>query len=72
MKHSNTEAEESIYIEADEHVYEEINFCTKLQPEADGQEDSVPGLEISQPLGNVQQLRWVDVAEVANSGLLGK
>jgi hypothetical protein len=72
VKHSNTEVEGSIYIEADEHIYEEINFCTKLQPETDEQEDSVPGLEISQPLGNTQQLRWVDVAEVANSGLLGK
>jgi hypothetical protein len=64
--------EESIYVEADEHVYEEINFCTKLQPESDEQEDSVPELEISPPLINKRQLRWVDVAEVANSGLLGK
>ena len=71
MKHSNTKAEETIYVEADEHVYEEINFYTKLQPESDGQEGSVPGLEIRQPLGNKQQLRWVDIAEVANSGLLG-
>lgn len=72
MKHSNTKREESIYVEADEHVYEEINFYTQLQPEDDGQEDSVPGLEISPPLGNNKQLRWVDDAEVANSGLLGK
>ena len=72
MKHSNTKVEESIYVEADEHVYEEIIFHTKLQPESDGEEDSVPRLEISPPLGNNRQLRWVDVAEVANSGLLGK
>ena len=72
MKHSSTKAEESIYVEADEHVYEEINFHTKLQPEIDEQEDTVPELEISLPFGNNRQLRWVDVAEVANSGLLGK
>lgn len=71
MKHSNSKIEENIYIEADEHVYEEIHFYTQLQPESDGQEGSVPGLEISQPLG-YNQLRWVDDAEVANSGLLGK
>jgi hypothetical protein len=72
VKHSNTEVEESIYVEADEHVYEEINFYQILQPETDGQEGSVRRLEISQPLGISQQLRWVDDAEVANSGLLGK
>jgi hypothetical protein len=72
VKHSNTKIEENIYIEADEHLYEEIHFYTKLQPESDGQEGSVPGLEISQPWGINQQLRWVDDAEVANSGLLGK
>ena len=74
VEYSNTEAKESIYVEADEHVYEEINFFKKFEPESDGQEDSVPEQEIyiSQPWGNKQQLRWVDVAEVASSGLLGK
>jgi len=72
VKHSNSEEEDSIYVEADEHVYEEIIFHKKLQPESDEQEGSVPELEISPPLGNNRQLRWVDVPEVASSGLLGK
>jgi hypothetical protein len=72
VQRSNAEAEESVYIEADEHIYEEINFRTNRQPENGEQEDSVPELEISKPSGNIQKLRWVDVAEVANSGLLGK
>jgi len=72
VKHSNTKAEETIYIEADEHVYEEIHFYTQLQPEGGGQKGSVPRLEISYPFGFDKQLRWVDDAEVVNSGLLGK
>jgi hypothetical protein len=53
-------------------VYEEVNFHTKLEPTSDEQEGSVHELEISPPFGNNRQLRWVDVAEVAISGLLGK
>jgi hypothetical protein len=64
--------EENVYIEPDEHVYEEITFYEQHQPESNGQKCSVPGLEESQPLGNNQHLQWVNIAEVANSGLLGK
>jgi hypothetical protein len=71
VKHSNTKEEETAYIEVDEHVYEEINFYTQLKPESDGQEGSVPRIEISPPLSK-KLLRWVDVPAVANSGVLGK
>jgi hypothetical protein len=72
VKHSTTNVEENIYIEPDEHIYEEITFYSKLQQESNGKNDSVPRLEISKPSGNNQQVRWVNIIEVANSGLLGK
>jgi hypothetical protein len=72
VKHSKTNVEENVYIEPDEHVYEEITFYSKGQPKSNGKNVSVPILEISKPSGNNQHMRWVDTTEVANSGLLGK
>lgn len=72
MKQTNSKVEDSVNEEPKEHAYEEVTFCTKLQPNTKGQRRSVPRLEISPPLVNSQQLRWVDIEEVVTSGLLGK
>lgn len=72
MKHSKTKVEENIYVEPDEHIYEEITFYSTPEPESNEKEVSVPTLNISKPAGNTQQLRWVDCKEVADSGMLGK
>ncbi|PNF38631.1 hypothetical protein B7P43_G02311 [Cryptotermes secundus] len=70
VKDSNTKAEENIYTEPEEHIYEEINFPMQLQPRRNDKEISIPKLEISKPSGSSQRLRWVDINEVVRSGLL--
>ncbi|PSN56763.1 hypothetical protein C0J52_00026 [Blattella germanica] len=62
-------SEDNIYIEPEEHVYEEIGDYLKTGTN-DKPEEKAPAMEIGKPSGTSQRVRWADIPEVMESGLL--